>query len=197
MMAAEEHLNVFPGAKRSGNTPAVLPQRATPENAQMLTAPRGCGDNGAGGCVGFALCLPGRCFASVMVARMGMRAQYEPLELLCVLQSEVFLPQQPQCDLISVSLNFPILHLFQLPLRTFLIRPLYVLFLCLLIGGKTEAADTVPDSRAKHSFAIGEKDFLLELTFEKNGSERRDGARLLHYPGYYVIFCRSAVPPSR
>jgi len=54
MMAAEEYFGFFPGAKRSGNTPAVLPQQATPENAQILTAPRGCGDNGAGGCVGFA-----------------------------------------------------------------------------------------------------------------------------------------------
>ena len=40
MMAAEEYLDVFPGAKRSGNTPAVLPQRATPENRQILTAQR-------------------------------------------------------------------------------------------------------------------------------------------------------------
>ena len=38
-MAAEEYLDVFPGAKRSGNTHAVLSQRATPENIQILTAP--------------------------------------------------------------------------------------------------------------------------------------------------------------
>ena len=84
-MAAEEYLDVFQGAKRRGNTPAVLPQRATPENIQILTAPRGCGDNRAGGCVGFAL-----------TARKGMRARSR---LACGL----FFPQRPQCDLISAS----------------------------------------------------------------------------------------------
>ena len=39
MMAAEEYLGVFQGAKRSGNTLAVLPKRATQENVQILTAP--------------------------------------------------------------------------------------------------------------------------------------------------------------
>ena len=87
MMAAEEYLDVFPGAKRRGNTHAVLSQRATPENFQILTAPRGCGDNGAGGCVGFAL-----------TARMGMRARSR---LAC----GPFFPQRPRCDLISGSLE--------------------------------------------------------------------------------------------
>ena len=40
MMAAGEYLDVFQGAKRRGNTPAVLPQQATPENIQILTAQR-------------------------------------------------------------------------------------------------------------------------------------------------------------
>ena len=80
MMAAEEYLDVFPGAKRSGNTHAVLSQRATPENIQILTAPRGCGDNGAGGRVGFAL-----------TARMGLLVRSR---LACGL----FLQQRPQCD---------------------------------------------------------------------------------------------------
>ena len=40
MIAAGEYLDVFQGAKRRGNTPAVLPQQATPENIQILTAQR-------------------------------------------------------------------------------------------------------------------------------------------------------------
>ena len=76
MMANEEHLGVFPGAKRSGNTHAVLPKRATQENTQLLTAPRVYGDNGAGGCVGLpaTYCLPGRCFASATASRNGLNA---------------------------------------------------------------------------------------------------------------------------
>ena len=85
MMAAEEYLTFFQGVKRSGNTPVVLPQRATPENGQILTAPRGCGDNGAGGRVGFAL-----------TARMGMLVRSR---LAC----GPFFPQRPLCDLISGS----------------------------------------------------------------------------------------------
>ena len=84
MMSAEEYLDVFPGTKRSGNTHAVLPKRATQENIQILTQPqRGCGDNGVGGCVGFAL-----------TARMGMLARSR---LAC----GPFFPQRPQYDLIS------------------------------------------------------------------------------------------------
>jgi len=98
MMSAEEYLDVFPGTKRSGNTHAVLPKRATQENIQILTQPqRGCGDNGVGGCVGFAL-----------TARMGMHAQSR---LACglllarpLLRIRYGLPQRPQCDLISASL---------------------------------------------------------------------------------------------
>ena len=86
-MAAEEYLGVFQGVKRRGNTRVVLPQRATPENGQILTAPEGCEDNGAGGCVGF-----------VLTARMGMRARNR---LAC----GPFFPQRPLCDLISGSLN--------------------------------------------------------------------------------------------
>ena len=96
-MAAEEYLDVFPGAKRSGNTHAVLSQRATPENFQILTAPCGCGDNGTGGCVGFAL-----------TARMGMRARSRlacgPLLARSLLRIRYGFPQRPQCDLISGSL---------------------------------------------------------------------------------------------
>ena len=51
---------------------------------------------------------------------------------------------------------------FQISLRTFSLRLLHFLFLCLLIGGKTTAADGVPDIQPKHSFAIGDKDFLLD-----------------------------------
>ena len=40
MIAAGEYLDVVQGAKRRGNTPAVLPQQATPENIQILTAQR-------------------------------------------------------------------------------------------------------------------------------------------------------------
>ena len=79
-MAAEEYLDILQGAKRRGNTPAVLPKRATPENSQILTAQKGCEDNGAGSCVGFAL-----------TARMGMRARSR---LAC----GPFFPQRPQCD---------------------------------------------------------------------------------------------------
>jgi len=85
MMAAEEYLRVFQGAKRSGNTLAVLPKRSTQENVQIITAPRGCGDNRAGACVGF-----------VLTARKGMRARSR---LAC----GPFFPQRPQCDLFSAS----------------------------------------------------------------------------------------------
>ena len=91
MMAAEEYLDVFQGATRSGNTVpwerlgrftdrqtrqgeprgnervhtlAVLPKPATQKNSQILTAQRGCRDNRAGGCVGFSL-----------TARMRMRGE--------------------------------------------------------------------------------------------------------------------------
>jgi len=40
MMAAEEHLIVFQGVQRSGNTLAVLPKQATQENNQMVSAQR-------------------------------------------------------------------------------------------------------------------------------------------------------------
>ena len=40
MMTAVSYLSVFQGAKRSGNTLAVLPKRATQENRQIVTAQR-------------------------------------------------------------------------------------------------------------------------------------------------------------
>jgi len=40
MMTAVNYLPVFQGAKRRGNTLAVLPKRATPENGQRETARR-------------------------------------------------------------------------------------------------------------------------------------------------------------
>jgi hypothetical protein len=64
MMTAVGQKADFSGAKRSGNTPAVLTQRATPKIRFLSTAPWGCGDNSAGGCVGFAF-----------TARKGMLAQ--------------------------------------------------------------------------------------------------------------------------
>ena len=54
MMTAVGQKADFSGTKRSGNTPAVLTQRATPKIRFLSTAPWGCGDNSAGGCVGFA-----------------------------------------------------------------------------------------------------------------------------------------------
>jgi len=54
----------FSGVKRSGNTLVVLPQRATQKISLLTTARWGCGDNRAGGCVGFTL-----------TARKGMLAQ--------------------------------------------------------------------------------------------------------------------------
>jgi len=38
MLAAEEHLIVFQGVQRRGNTLAVLPKQATQENGQTLSA---------------------------------------------------------------------------------------------------------------------------------------------------------------
>jgi len=64
MMTAEDQLIVFQGVKRRDNTPVVLSERATMKSRQLVTAPRGCGDNRAGGCVGF-----------VLTARKGMRAR--------------------------------------------------------------------------------------------------------------------------
>ena len=40
MMTAVNYLTVFQEAKRSGNTLAVLPKRATQENCQRVTAQR-------------------------------------------------------------------------------------------------------------------------------------------------------------
>ncbi len=40
MMTAVNYLTIFQDAKRSGNTPAVLPKRATQENSQIVTAQR-------------------------------------------------------------------------------------------------------------------------------------------------------------
>gem|GEM_PF-1386169 len=45
MMTAVGQKADFSGAKRSGNTPAVLPQRATPKINLLSTAPWGCGGN--------------------------------------------------------------------------------------------------------------------------------------------------------
>jgi hypothetical protein len=68
------------GAKRSGNTPAVLPQRATPKFSFLTIAPWGCGDNRP---------------EAVLVLRLqpaaGMLAQNR---LAC----GPFLPQQSRCD---------------------------------------------------------------------------------------------------
>jgi len=45
MMTAVGQKVDFSGAKRSGNTLAVLPQRATPKISLLTTAPWGCGGN--------------------------------------------------------------------------------------------------------------------------------------------------------
>jgi hypothetical protein len=45
MMTAVGQKADFSGAKRSGNTPAVLPQRATPKISLVSTALWGCGGN--------------------------------------------------------------------------------------------------------------------------------------------------------
>ena len=133
MMAAEEYLGVFQGVKHRVNTSAVLPKRATPEhrvsgdtmkpakqskgrgrretarqNAQILTAPQGCEDNGAGGCVGF-----------VLTDRMAMRARNRlacgPWLARPLLRIRYGFPRRPLCDLISaylISLN--VFHLVEI-----------------------------------------------------------------------------------
>jgi len=90
MMTAVNYLAVFQGAKRSGNTPAVLPKRATQENGQRGTAQRVAAITEpeavlasclqpAWGCVHEAAlpaahCLPGRCFASATAYRNSLNA---------------------------------------------------------------------------------------------------------------------------
>ena len=97
MMTAVEQKSDFSGAKRSGNTLAVLSKRATQKIKLLLTARKGCRDNRAGGCVGFAI-----------TARKGMltrsRLAFGPWLARPLLRIRYGLPQQSQCDLISVSL---------------------------------------------------------------------------------------------
>jgi hypothetical protein len=93
-MAADEHLIVFQGVQRRGNTLAVLPKQATQENGQMLSAQGvaeiiepeavlasllqpawGCAPkNLLGRLASAANSLPGRCFASATASRNGLNA---------------------------------------------------------------------------------------------------------------------------
>jgi hypothetical protein len=70
----------FSGAKRSGNTPAVLPQRATPKISILSAAPWGCSGN-----------RPEAALALRLQPTAGMLAQSR-------LASGPFLPQQSRCD---------------------------------------------------------------------------------------------------
>jgi hypothetical protein len=95
MIPTEEQWNVFQGVKRRGNTLALLFERATQKNISLVTAPRGCGDTypktqralglvaeSEGDGVGFAVCLPGRCFASVTAARKARSCWDAPYRIL-------------------------------------------------------------------------------------------------------------------
>ena len=67
-MADEEYLDVFPGAKRSGNT-----RRGNGLGRIAVMQTRQCEPSGSER-VKTAHCLPGRCFASVTACRNGLNA---------------------------------------------------------------------------------------------------------------------------
>jgi len=108
MMAAEEDLIVFQGVQHRGNTLVVLPKQATQKNGQITSDQR----------VAEITCR-GLCWLRALLVRPFLRIRYGSLHgdarakpscrglLLArsVLRIRYGFPQQPQCDLISASLE--------------------------------------------------------------------------------------------
>ena len=193
MMTAVNYLTVFQGAKRSGNTLAVLPKRATQENQSNWYSPKGCGDNGAGGCVGFVLCLPGRCYASVTAYRNSLNAIKSALpkwEFLCPLAANDYSDSLP-CDAVFSSFS-PCSSFYPCAVgpgsgpRILPLNPGCLIVSCILIQN-TRA----PISKKSSMLAVGLRAGVLKRA--KDGrdtrrrpsrqSRRRDGPHRACFPG--------------
>jgi hypothetical protein len=85
MKAAEDHLLIFKGVSAGRYPQRSRPSEQRRKNRQMASAlwvaeiqAKGHKAFGFvawhGGCVGFAVCLPGRCFASATASRIGLYA---------------------------------------------------------------------------------------------------------------------------